>query len=443
MAKILFIGQSTRSFSYYNSSLYHLVKSGHIISFRFDEHFSNSKLTKSLIEFLELYPSEFKWMKKRNLVLQMFIFFIRELATYVWYISRNDQSKYYSIRWANLFPFPFGILLKQKFIINILEFDFVKSTIFYFSKLNIKCKVIEEDILNFKPDIILASPCNLRFSSEIDYVQQAKRLNIPVIFSILSWDNLTNKGLFHALPDLFLVWNDNHKRELQLIHLIDNVPIKIIGAQLFDKWLPKKSNIPVDEYILNISASPYILYLGSSTNIIQDESDILRNLLLELQLIDSSLKIIFKPHPFNSEKYKNLNLDKLILMADNFGLTESLTDIINFKYLIQNSIFVVGINTSGFLDSIIIGKPTFSYINHKFAETQSEAAHYKVLKKYNVLKEFNSFKEIFSGNNFDKEFHSLREIFISEFVWPNNNKSAGEIAASEIDEFLTNFNIKS
>jgi hypothetical protein len=168
-------------------------------------------------------------------------------------------------------------------------------------------------------------------------------------------------------------------------------------------------------------------------------------LLNELVLINPTIKIIFKPHPFHYEKYHHLNSDKLIVLSNKFGLSETTSDIVNFKYLIEKSLFVIGINTSGFLDSIIIGKPTFAYTNHSFSETQMKSAHYKVLRKYNVLSESNSLKEIFDSNFSTKDFDLYRNLFISQFVWPKKNKSAGEVAANEINNFLitsktSNFN---
>lgn len=445
MAKILFIGQSTRHFSYYSSSLYYLSKYGHTFHFRYDEHFSNSKLSSSLNEFLELHPSEFKWQKKRNFIYQFYIFFFRELATYVWYLGRIDQSTYYVNRWAKLFPYPVSSILKQSVIKEFLKLKCIKNLIFYLSKKFYSNNDIKNDILSISPDVIYASPCNLRFSSEIDYIQQAKRLKIPVVYSILSWDNLTNKGLFHVVPDLFLVWNQNHKNELEKLHNITDIPIKIVGSQLFDKWLLSDPSLSISDEILNVSKYPYILYLGSSSNIIDDETEIMNVLLNELVLINPTIKIIFKPHPFHYEKYHHLNSDKLIVLSNKFGLSETTSDIVNFKYLIEKSLFVIGINTSGFLDSIIIGKPTFAYTNHSFSETQIKSAHYKVLRKYNVLNESNSLKKIFDSNFSTKDFDLYRNLFISQFVWPKKNKSAGEVAANEINNFLitsknSNFN---
>lgn len=436
MAKILFVGQSTRHFSYYSSSIYSLSKRGHKFYFRYDKHFSKSKLSNSLAEFLNIYPSDFNWLIKPNKIFQAYVFFFRELATYIWYLSRTDQSNYYVNRWANLFPYPVNLILKQKRTKKFLQIDFVKKFVFYLAKKNYRNNNIKNDILKISPDIIYASPCNLRFSSEVNYIQQAKKLKIPVVYSIYSWDNLTNKGMFHVNPDLFLVWNHHHKSELIQLHQIDKIPITIIGSQLFDKWLLVDPLISPTNEIINLAKKPYILYLGSSSNIIEDESEILNLIVSELKDINSSIKLLFKPHPFHFEKYKKLDSKNIMVLSNKYGLSETLNDIINFKYLIENSLFVIGVNTSGFLDSIVIGKQTFAFTNHNHVETQKESAHYKVLRSYNVLQESSSLKEMFIHTKSSNNFFIERDKFLIKFVWPIKNISAGENASNEIENFI-------
>ena len=60
-----------------------------------------------------------------------------------------------------------------------------------------------------RPDVVLVSPSVWpKRPVEADYIHAARRLGIPTIGYVNSWDNLTSKGTVHVLPDMFIVWNE-------------------------------------------------------------------------------------------------------------------------------------------------------------------------------------------------------------------------------------------
>ena len=75
-------------------------------------------------------------------------------------------------------------------------------------------KTHKKIINDFKPDIIIGSPGNLRHSEEIEFIKYGKSKNILTILFILTWDNLTTKGGFNVMPDKFFAWNKYHENEL-------------------------------------------------------------------------------------------------------------------------------------------------------------------------------------------------------------------------------------
>jgi hypothetical protein len=59
-----------------------------------------------------------------------------------------------------------------------------------------------------RPDVVVVTPMIYPASREIDVVKAAASTGIPSVGIVLSWDNLSTKGSFHALPDELIVWND-------------------------------------------------------------------------------------------------------------------------------------------------------------------------------------------------------------------------------------------
>ncbi len=434
MKKILFIGQSTKHFSYYESSIRELTKTGYEVVFRFDDIFSNKIIHPALKNYLDDNKNEFKWISKPNRVYRYFLYFIRELRTYSWYLRRTDQSQYYTDRWADLFPL-ISKLLKTNLIKKIISNLYFEKLLGWIERRLPPSRNVISDIKSISPQMVYISPGNMRYSAELEYLKSAKYLKLQTVVSVLSWDNLTNKGMFHWKPDYFLVWNKHHADELIFLHGVNLNNIKIVGAQLFDKWLCQDVETITDIEINNLDNEDYILYLGSSSNIAEDESSIIRMLINQIPAHEN-IKIVFKPHPSHYSFYRNLEINGLILLNEKFGLTETWQDVSNFKRLVRNAKCVIGINTSGFIDSIIIGKETYAIISEAHSQTQSLSAHYKLLSNYGVIEEIRSYEDIIS-KGLSNHFNMKRQNFLSNFIRPNGiGSSAGSNASKIIDNLL-------
>lgn len=74
---------------------------------------------------------------------------------------------------------------------------------------------------------------NIRFSEEVEYVKAANAIKIPTVVHVLSWDNLTTKGLCHIIPNLTLVWNEIQSQEAITIHEVPDDKILITGSLFF------------------------------------------------------------------------------------------------------------------------------------------------------------------------------------------------------------------
>jgi hypothetical protein len=442
MAKILFVGQSTKHFSYYESLVRALSDRGHNVVFRYDPSFSENTIHPALQNFLKQSSGQFLWIPKPSKLHSYFIYFIRELRTYSWYLRRTDQAKYYVDRWADLFPFV-GNILKTPLAKRVLSRRWIFDLLSKIERLIPVGHRLRIDILDVCPDLVMVSPGNMRYSAEIDYIKAAKKLGIPSIISVFSWDNLTNKGLFHWHPDLFLVWNKHHKNELIRLHCATPKEIVIVGALLFDKWQSiAELAEPMDEIKL-VTSNPYILYLGSSSNIAKDEAGILQRLATEVHKNGGISRILFKPHPGHQAYYNSMDIEGVKVLGSEYGLTETHQDIANMKWLIEKSDFVIGINTSGMIDSVILGKETYAYVSAEYSETQKLSAHFKVLSEYGVVCEIEKYHDAMTALCYKEEFQLRRNAFIAEFIRPVNlRESSGIIAAEIVDSFLQSCSIK-
>ncbi len=166
--------------------------------------------------------------------------------------------------------------------------------------------------------MVVAGPANLPYSDETEYLKAAKAMGIPTVVPVLSWDNLTTKGLFHVPPDLLLVWNQAHYSEARCIHGMPAERLVITGSPFFDKWFAERGASDRHAFCTKMGLNPrkpFLVYLGSSSNISQDETWLVRALADSLARDGRpdvrDLAILIRPHPANWQIYQPLAAEGL------------------------------------------------------------------------------------------------------------------------------------
>ncbi len=257
---ITFVQQVTRS-------IFYLMKS-----------MAELKLDPIIQESMQRFPSLTRGkLVRRSDLWRRSIYASRELRSYSSYLNRPEQSAYYTDRWENYIAgFLKPVVRRSKIARNLVASRFGQSVMQGFEGLVPPDKKIIQLIQAYHPDVIVASPANMRFSEELDYIKAGQALHIPTVISVLSWDNLTTKGIFHVIPDILLTWNQVQTEEAVQIHRVPAEQIVITGSPFFDKWIDS-DRLLVDRALFFHKVKlnpdqPYVLYLGSSKNIAEDET---------------------------------------------------------------------------------------------------------------------------------------------------------------------------
>jgi len=235
-----------------------------------------------------------------------------------------------------------------------------------------------------QPDVMVASPTNLRFSEETDFLKAARRLRIPTAIQVLTWDNLSTKGLVQILPDRLFVWNDRQYRDVREIHRVPQRDLSTVGSPFFDKWFDKvdgTSSREADCRRLGLDPEKKILlYLGSSKNIAKDESWFIEEVVEALAANSDSrvqdFQILIRPHPANAKRYQRLSEASLCVFPEGRALPETRQRLADAA---------LGINTSGMTDAVLADLPTFSVRLSRYVETQTSAEHFRHLERFDVL----------------------------------------------------------
>jgi hypothetical protein len=369
----------------------------------------------------------------------------REMLSYASYLSRKDQSDYYLKRWEGYLPALSRLAVKSPRFRSFLASDRVRSRLRAFEEWVRPNPQIVRWLKNNRPDVMVASPVNMRFSTEVEYVKAAKALGIPTVVTVYSWDNLTTKGLFAVIPDLTLVWNRTQFDEATNIHDIPAEKIIITGAAFFDKWFGASRLLVAREaFCRKVGLDPlrpFIVYLGSSANIARDETWLVEELLNRLRRHDDpalrETGLLIRPHPANAKVYEGLAGHQVAVWPKEGALPESTESLQDFYNTLVHCAVTIGINTSGMIDALIVGKPCVTIMTERYRSTQLQAVHFRHLLHADVLEVAHSVEDgvgaierLRNGIELKRE---QRRRFVEEFIRPRGiERPAGEIAAQAI-----------
>ena len=434
-------------FSYVSTIIDALVRNTNAVSILFDPIWSRNKSDRVVQKYKEKYENiEIGWILPRNDFWRKFIFFSRELLSYISYLERPNQSRYYLNRWRRYLPFVIKDIVRTRMARQILIRKPIKILLRRFEKKVPPDRIICNDLLKRKPDVLVVTPMNLRSSEEVEYVKAAKALYIPTVVPVLSWDNLTTKGIFHIIPDLTCVWNEVQRHEANSINGVPDDQLVVTGSPFFDKWFNNDDllegrmqfcqRIGIDPH------KPYLVYLGSTNRIAPDEIWLIKEISNCIKGHSEprirELGLLVRPHPTVAKRYTKLHDDAFVVWPKHWALPETKKSQRDFYNTVYHSTLTMGINTSGMIDAIIMDKPCITILSERYRATQEQTTHFKHLLKANVLEVTRSVEEaievISRILNGEDALRQQRLDFVKSFVRPRGlNRQAGEVAARAIE----------
>lgn len=267
-------------------------------------------------------------------------------------------------------------------------------------------RALVREVETVSPDLIAVTPLIDLNSMQAEYVKIGRRLGIPTVHCVASWDNLTNKGVVPLDPDRMLVWNEAQRREAVELHGVAPERVAITGAQLFDPWFERQSSRDRAAFCSHVGldpARPFILYTCSSVFIARYESIFLKRWLAALRASEDphlrTAGVLIRPHP-GSAKFADQWDAPEIREAENVvvfprlgGYPVNETARADYFDSLYHSAAVVGINTSAMLEAGILGKRCYTVLDPEIAESQEGMVHFAHLTRDGFLMTAAGFEE--------------------------------------------------
>ena len=448
---ILFVIRSCGEFSVFQSAIRAMADRGNRVHVLFDRGLSK----KYSIEDLRKGESAssgilFDWARdvsRRG----TFLFHVREILSYRRYLLMPEQEQFYAERWRRyLHPFlqKCVLWLPVRFL---LRTGVVGACLRLFERFASAHPNAILHIQEIHPDVVLASPTNMRYSSaELEYLKAARDMKIPNAIPVLSWDNLTNKGVFHIIPDRLFVWNETQRDEAVMYQGMAREDIRVTGAPYFDEWfVPRSPSLERKNFCAMYklrAEDPILLYLGSSVAATIDEAGLIEWIRYALDNASNphirKTQVIIRPHPTHFSMYERVSGLRDVRVIPAFNILPVAIKNLQLFYdcLFHSCAAVEGANTSAVIGAIIIGRPVISILAKQ--NRQEHAIHFQQLMEGRVLEFVRSPAEFVDAvcllaSGVDRT-EGNRKRYVRRFIRPRGfTVPAGEILSREIEEFAS------
>lgn len=139
---------------------------------------------------------------------------------------------------------------------------------------------------------------------EAKFLHAAKTQGRTTLIHLLSWDNITSKGIFPVIPDHFIAWGPVMYEELKAYYNCADEAVQICGVPHFDHHLQIKKAPAYQALLEDLGLNPQLPYLFvamSSPRFAPHEIDIVERLAewIRAGRLGKDLQLIVRPHPQN------------------------------------------------------------------------------------------------------------------------------------------------
>jgi hypothetical protein len=293
-----------------------------------------------------------------------------------------------------------------------------------------------------RADAMILSPMVGVGFTQADFVKSARALGVPSGMLVFSWDNLSNKGLIHDMPDRMFVWNETQRVEAVKLHRYPADRVVVTGAPRFDPFFEMKPATTRDEFcrVIGIDPSrPIITYLCSSKFVAAQEHAFVERWIAELRRsADPTLagcSLIVRPHPAGMKGWHAANPTDVRwpgARSEKATISQPFADartvvmnspMQNADLVLYDTVYhsaaVVGLNTSAEIEAAIVGRPVYTIVEPT-AEGQQGTLHFHYL-----LRAHGGHVDL--AENFDQHREQL------------SHALAGAYDRAAIDRFLQSF----
>ena len=297
-------------------------------------------------------------------------------------------------------------------------------------------------------------------------IDEAQRHGTEVLSIVLSWDNLTSKGIGAVKPDWAITWNQNMKDELVRYHRMPAGRIQVCGIAHFDDYFrePKWESRGAFLRKYHLSAERKTIFYGTNTpGLFRHNKKLIEFLLTAIEegRLEAPCQLLVRLHPAFFAKHKShyerswqefsrlqerfgelLSISRPLTIDQDYGAIQPIEDQMNLAGILANSDVMVNIFSTLMLEACIFDLPVINVGFYQFAATHFDNSilrtltHIKRIVDYGAVRIANDEEELLYLINMylrDRTIDHHQRSRVREFEAGPNKGSAGEAIGRHIE----------
>jgi len=145
---------------------------------------------------------------------------------------------------------------------------------------------------------------NVQPASAVPYLAAARRLGLPVVAHVASWDHTVGKGVVSPHCDLYVVQNRVMQDDLRRYHGIDPARVRVTGWPQTDLLHRRRPRADYGELLRRYGLDPgrpLVLVAGNTPSNTPYEGAFVERLVAWWDEREDGLQLLFRPHPRDRE----------------------------------------------------------------------------------------------------------------------------------------------
>jgi hypothetical protein len=273
------------------------------------------------------------------------------------YFKQIRSLRHFSIKKLSVFIYGF-ILDINRLVCHWMNKNILKKYIKLLIHIDSTRKKNVEKLQKYSEHLIVI-PSSAYSHYDIEIIQICANLNLKTLLLIDNWDNLTSKSILWHKPDFMAVWGEQTKMHAIKFQKMPQNRVFELGTPRFDQYFQTRDNKIATNFEFK-----YILFVGTFLEFNELEAITIINNTIDNNIeAFSSIKLVYRPHPWRQGKAVNhiANLKHVVLdpqIEESYlkGNKSFQPKLDYYPSLINNSEMIIGGLTSMIIEASIYNK---------------------------------------------------------------------------------------
>jgi CDP-Glycerol:Poly(glycerophosphate) glycerophosphotransferase len=247
---------------------------------------------------------------------------------------------------------------------------------------------------------------NVQPHAAVPFLVGARRLGIPTVGHVASWDHTVGKGVIAPFCDVYVVQNEAMREDLARFHAIGPERVVVTGWPQTDLYARQRPRESYDVLVRSLGldpARPLVMVMGNTPSNTPYEDRFVERMVEWWRASgDDRPSLLFRPHPRDREWRERF---RAALDTDGVAVQEaSFTDFEELSTLLQHCDCVVANAGTILLDALVNDRPSVCVLYDEGAPPGESYAlknvigeHYRELAASSAFYRAESFEAVVDG----------------------------------------------